>query len=397
MKRALLVTVGIGHNDSNSLAHGILSSIRSNRPDSILFFGSEKSLKTIEALKKQYADLMGEELDSYEFVELSNVDDFFCCYEAIARKIKDLPDYEIVIDYTSGTKTMSVSAAICALLYRATPSVVAGRRGSNGVVTSGAESTRQENFFLAYDEILLDRALNAFDLYRFGEAMSCLGDMVGLEEEKRGYKTLFEAYDLWDRFEYEKAFDKLKSVEHEDEQVNKNKSFLGKLKNNQDNSNLILAELLNNTERRIKEGKYDDAVARLYRVIELLAQIKLREYGIDPGSVDVNKLRESGLDETAISEYEERRDDGGKIRVPLRLGYTLLSCLGDDLGKKFFDDRRLQDLLGRRNYSILAHGLDPVGEEDSRELFEKAIEHAKELYGNIERLREDGQFPKLQG
>ena len=398
MKKVLLITLGtgVGPNEderTKSLAHGILNSITINRPDWILFFGSDKSLKTLESLKEQYFEKMGEKLESFEFVELKHFDEFSCCYESIANKIRELRDHEIVVDYTSGTKTMSVSAAICALLYKATPFVVTGTRGSNGVVKSGAESARQENFFQAYDEILLERALKSFNIYRFGEAMAYLDDIVGLDDQKKIYRNLFEAYSLWDRFEYKKAFEILDNVNYESKQLRRNQKFLRRLTTDQDNYSPILAELLNNAERRIGEGKYDDAVARLYRTIELVSQIKLRELGIDPGNVDINKLRDLGLDETVISEYEKQRTDNGKIMVSLRSGYMLLSHLGDDLGKGFLEDSRLQNLLKKRNSSILAHGLDPVGEEDSKRLFEKTIEHTRKLDRNIDYIRGDGVFP----
>lgn len=37
---------------------------------------------------------------------------------------------------------------------------------------------------------------------------------------------------------------------------------------------------MNNAYRRIEEGKYDDAVARLYRAIELIAQLGLINEGL---------------------------------------------------------------------------------------------------------------------
>ena len=44
-----------------------------------------------------------------------------------------------------------------------------------------------------------------------------------------------------------------------------------------ENLHYYLSDLLNNAQRRIKEQKYDDAVARLYRITELIAQINLFE------------------------------------------------------------------------------------------------------------------------
>ena len=43
----------------------------------------------------------------------------------------------------------------------------------------------------------------------------------------------------------------------------------------------MLAFILNNARRREDENKFDDAVARLYRSLELFAQIRLsKEYGL---------------------------------------------------------------------------------------------------------------------
>ena len=40
----------------------------------------------------------------------------------------------------------------------------------------------------------------------------------------------------------------------------------------------ILASLINNSKRKAADYKYDDAIARLYRSFELIAQIKLLKY-----------------------------------------------------------------------------------------------------------------------
>ncbi len=65
-------------------------------------------------------------------------------------------------------------------------------------------------------------------------------------------------------------------------QLNKNIKALGVLNNpdNQLRCKYILASMLNNARRRADESKYDDAIARLYRSLELIAQIKLKEYGL---------------------------------------------------------------------------------------------------------------------
>jgi len=56
---------------------------------------------------------------------------------------------------------------------------------------------------------------------------------------------------------------------------------------NYENYDLLIADILNNARRRMKEGKYDDAMARLYRTVELIAQYRLKmKYEIDTSDVD---------------------------------------------------------------------------------------------------------------
>ena len=90
----------------------------------------------------------------------------------------------------------------------------------------------------------------------------------------------------------------------------------------------LVVDLLNNASRRAEEGKYDDAVARLYRCIELIAQIKLKErFGIDTSDVDLKLIPEEVKDE-----LERKRDEKGRIKIGLSDSYKLLSAFNDELG-----------------------------------------------------------------
>ena len=401
MKRALFMTVGTGvgldkEKKVRNLAHGLLTSIESYNPDKIVFFGSEESIETVESLKEQYYEKKGKELENYEFVGLKDIDDFYECYTRIEEEVKEEEEEgnEIIIDYTSGTKTMTTSAAICAMLYQKKLCLVAGKRGENGVVTPGTEAARVQNLFAAYDKYLLDRAKEAFNSYRFGEAMGYLDRIVALED-KEEYKKLVKAYDLWDKFEHEKAFQMLAGVKA-GETAN-NKSFLGRLMNAREKQDFILVDLMNNARRRMEEGKYDDAVARLYRIIELIGQSVLRtRYEINSSDVDVWQLETLGkLEKNTIEKYEKLRDEEGKIKLPLRKDFELLQDLGDEVGKKFLEDKKMQDLLSKRNNSILAHGLVPVKREDAERMFESVREYVELVVEDAEGLMRESEFPKL--
>ena len=401
MKRALFMTVGTGvgldkEKKVRNLAHGLLSSIEIYNPDKIVFFGSEESIETVESLKEQYYEKKGKELENCEFVGLKDIDDFYECYTKIEEKIKEeeKEGNEIIIDYTSGTKTMTTSAAICAMLYQKKLSLVAGKRGENGVVTPDTEAARVQNLFAAYDKYLLDRAKEAFNSYRFGEAMGYLDRIVALED-KEEYKKLVKAYDLWDKFEHEKAFQMLAGVKARETAYNK--SFLGRLMNAREKQDFILVDLMNNARRRMEEGKYDDAVARLYRIIELIGQSVLRtRYEINSSDVDVWQLETLGkLEKNTIEKYEKLRDEEGKIKLPLRKDFELLQDLGDEVGKKFLEDKKMQDLLSKRNNSILAHGLVPVKREDAERMFESVREYVELVVEDAKGLMRKSEFPKL--
>ena len=142
-----------------------------------------------------------------------------------------------------------------------------------------------------------------------------------------------------------------------------------------DNENgFLLLDLFNNAVRRGKEGKYDDAVARFYRVTELFAQQLLagEPYGVDTGDVDLS------LVPNAMQNILEkhRSDIDGKIRIGMEMDYKLLSELGHPVGKYFLEDKQLRGRLGERNTSILAHGLNPV----SKSLYSKLLSSVLSLF-----------------
>jgi CRISPR-associated protein (TIGR02710 family) len=125
----------------------------------------------------------------------------------------------------------------------------------------------------------------------------------------------------------------------------------------------IVEDLLLNAERRAVQERYDDAVGRLYRALELLAQIRLQQaYGIKTGDVDVQKLP------TVLQqEYEQKRSpERKKVQLALRNSYVLLSQLdADPLGQLYQEhDGNLFNALQTRNNSLFAHGFQPITASD---------------------------------
>lgn len=123
----------------------------------------------------------------------------------------------------------------------------------------------------------------------------------------------------------------------------------------------LVEDLLLNTQRRAHQQRYDDAVGRLYRALELLAQIRLQQtYKIETGNVELQQLPE-----TLRDRYSNEGQDG-KIQLALWKSYSLLSELPDEPLGKHFKDRanHLMNALEVRNYSLFAHGFKPITGSD---------------------------------
>ena len=405
MKKGMIITVGTGIGaDKNeavkSLAQGIVKSIKSNNPDYIAFFVTEESKReTVPEIEKELLDL-----PEREEVLIKDMNDVNGIYEEVSKKLGELKGkgYDLVVDFTSGTKAMSAGAVLAATSENATISYVAGKRVGGKVV-------RGEEQVLSYSPVkgmvdseikILRELFNTYQYESCMEVIKRIEEMTSdpeITERLRRYRQLVEGYSLWDRFDHKKALEILRTFDRSIVNIERNKKILLKMeRENYESYDLLIADILNNARRRMEEGKYDDAVARLYRTVELIAQYRLKmKYEIDTSDVDTWHLKTLGMERKVLEKYEELRDEKGKIKLPLRKDFELLQDLGDEIGKKFLEDKKMQDLLSRRNKSILAHGLVPVKREDAERMFESVREYVELVVEDAEGLMRESEFPKL--
>ena len=368
--------------------------------------GFTDSLKwlTIESLKIQYEKQEGEEFDFYEFIEINEIDSFKMYFTAIKSKIEEIDnDYRVIIDYTSGTKTMTMSAAFASMLFHKKLIFTSGER-KNGIVLKGTEEINSQNLYLVYDELMISKIKELFNVNRFESGKVLLGDVVGLSDEKDAFVQLFEAYEYFDNVNYELAlenfdislFSKTWPKLSGDFQKNMKALNIINTKNHGLKDYYILASMLNNARRRSEEFKYDDAIARLYRSLELIAQIKLKEYGINSSEVNLDKLK-SKISEDYLNNLEKFKDSNGKIKLGLLQDYLLLNELDDELGHFYVENQNiLKNILKFRNNSILAHGLDSLT-KDEFDIFNDFVKKAsKVLTNNIDNFIYETIFPVFE-
>lgn len=403
------MTVGTGVGEDadkriSSLANGLLYSIERLRPKKIVFFGSEKSKLTITALKEKYSKKHGEDLPENGFVLINDIDDFSSFYDCVQEKIDEFDDYEIIIDYTSGTKTMTAGIAIASVLNRCDLYVVSGTRES-GVVKEGTEVHKEQSLYKVYDKLVLDEIKSFFNKYQYEACIKLLGEVRSLtNSQKEDYKNLILSYKNFDSFNHKDALEifdnkSFSEILGNKLQIIKNNKTLNIITNkkHKQNKEYILASLLNNALRRSEEGKYDDAIARLYRSLELISQIKLEERGYDSSNFDVLKLKK----EISVNDFDHlhlnKPPHKDFIEISLAKGFSILKCLGEGVGAKYKKNKAIKNSLKLRNKSILAHGLEPRSKEEFEELWNLTFEFAKEAFPSIEEFLSESEFPKFKG
>ena len=421
MKRkeiALFMIVGTGYNvdaDENGfklLAKKLYSTIGKINPDFIVFFASRESKHTIDYIEELFLK-DGDELiasQDYDIVLIEAIDNFNSCFEAFESKIwefdifDDEKDYRIIMDYTSGTKTMSAAMACCGMFYSKDLISVSGDR-STGEVSTGTEIINYQNLYKIYDRIAFSRVRSNFNSNRFMACIEILNTIVGSDFNKDLLLNLCKAYYSWDNMDFEAAYNYLREVDTDclefldiKKDLNYNLGALGKIVHSR-SPNLkncyILASLINNAIAKADEYRYDDAIARLYRSLELIAQIRLTGYGLKSSDIDLSILEERSVSEDFVCELKNAEEDG-KIRIGLSKDYLLLNELGDDLGKYYIENEsKIKNLTQKRNHSILAHGLESQTKEDFDSFLELVLSLAKKLDKDMNKFLKETKFAKF--
>jgi CRISPR-associated protein (TIGR02710 family) len=385
----------------------IAAALKHWRPHRVIFVPSKQSRAEVEAKVLPLARAAGFALDigCYDFVEVPDPQDFTAC----VRKMRDLgpeigrwhargSEYSVVVDYTGGTKTMSAALALQAHPWDCTFAYVGGsERTKNdlGVVVSGTEQvTHVQNPWDALGCQAVEDAITLFDQAAYGAAAQLLkGAFARVQDpvrkrELNSLRTLADAYDAWDRFQHRDAGRLLGDVikgendlrclfgaDRADallDQVSGHRAYLENLAVVPGVTRERVLDLLANARRRFDERRLDDAVARLYRAIEALAQARLREAHCiaDTGHVPFDRLP------TPLRDTMAARARDGVLFFGLQDDYAFLQSTDDDLGRRFHElglDDRERSPLTARNQSILAHGFEPISDKVYQGLWNAAM------------------------
>ncbi|UBF24355.1 TIGR02710 family CRISPR-associated protein [Kovacikia minuta CCNUW1] len=433
--KILLVTVG-------GSPKPILTTIETLQPDRVIFLcsagskGSESQVigtgtpceirqgaEIVERLPNIPTQAKLTQFDpDRDLIRIQNPDDLSECYNAAVSTIRNLqqqePNGHLTADYTGGTKTMSVALAMAALDYGVTLYLTTNTTRENLLRVERGEATeRARTALIAVDrtiEQVLPRFLQQYNYpAAIAELNALLRSMELPTESSRRIRELRDCclgLDAWDRFDHLEAWRSLQPYMKSSEirllglflkRVISSRAVIDSNFSSADGMNghgyEIVEDLLLNAERRAAQDRYDDAVGRLYRALELLAQIHLLQtYDIKTGNVDMQKLPEF-LHEKYTDPAVRSRD--GKVQLALTRSYVLLSELPDDsLGQLYLEYAdRIQNALQIRNYSLFAHGFTPITKvayQNLNEVFFDFIQSGIAAIAASAQLTTASQFPK---
>lgn len=393
--RTLVMTVGTGRNRKD-IADALLFSVRQHRPKQTVLLCSEKT--ATETLPLLEASLRAEAIacEARTLDNEDNVQALYGDYLGILRALGEPKD--VIVDFTSGTKAMTAALFAAAVAVQAGKvSYVTGPRDEGGRVT---ESTGVEAFYPAqiYARQQLTRAMLLFNHGDFDAACKLAGEYRRdntLDDSLRALAeevyVLSEAYDKWERFCWQAAASGL----------GKAAKAKSELKTLLDRSHIRAAsrfcetvqtspwslerlyDLAANAQRRFYQGRFDDALSRLYRTYEYMAQVRLRQqYSVDTAKVREQELRRLNLPEEFITRLrfsQRKKSEFPTAKIGLRDAIEMLCRMQDDWGKELLllyfgkdgfqrQNGPLAKALDKRNQSWLAHGTTPAEEDNVKTL-----------------------------
>ena len=374
-------------------------------PPNVLFVVSDRSRSYVESeimprLRRTLS--VSEYSPQYEYLEVSDHENIGTCYRQIregmdgwlARRLLD-PD-TVFVDITGGTKAMTAALTLAGVERFRRFTYVGGEmrdRDDTGVVMAGSERVvRTENPWDTYAVRDLERAnhlLSEFHADLASEVLGSAAQKSGDAHRRRLYAfaALAEALALADRFSFRQAVNVFNRrcrvvLEHTldypvyrellalcghwqavEREVSAVKETPGEA---------TLLELLANSDRRAKQSRYDDAVGRLYRAVELRGQHLVRQaFGAELGNLSLDHFPVDRRDEVVA---ELRLPKDGRFRVGVMQLYRVLSFSENPSVRHHsgvYDS--LADHLTMRNQSLFAHGVQPVTERGFGKFWEDAL------------------------
>jgi CRISPR-associated protein (TIGR02710 family) len=419
-EKGMIMTIGVGGQNPDSLVSALQKSIEAANPDFVYFVCSRTSQKTADTLESRLPERIQRE--RFEISDENNVDILFNDFMELIgslRRDRECEPADLRMDYTSGTKAMSAAAILAAVSSGMNCiQYIAGQR-KDGVVQAGLEDIKTISPTRFMASVHLNQSIENLRALRYDAASAALAAVVvdALPPSDRDLPSALDAlikgYQAWDVFRQDIAFELLKTTSRPHYKIQdllfpkekigrfsqlKQTLFPEKMKNCDSSPKAlitedVLADLFNNAIRRMREGKYDDACARLYRLTEMCAQFALQKHNIDTGHV-----REEQIPEACRTKYcfEHEKKGQKEAKLGLHKNFELLRDLGNPVGDLLSPKTDFAATISTRNSSILAHGMMPVSRETCEKLRDHVFHLLQQIAPDMEARCKALQFPWIK-
>jgi len=390
----------------------VASALRDLRPDAVVFVcsdgaGATSSRTQVEEREIVYDTRTGALGPGLRRVEgcpeetqtlLVPADDpdrtYALCLTILSQLKRSDPRIRLIADYTGGTKSMTGGLLMAAFATEGCAvQFMLGHRPDLVQVAPGTEAAKRMSADLIQAERDFDaarQAVAAFDYAAAQRIVEAIGKRIAGGEIKppgafrnrlkfaRRWSALMAQWDAFQHgeaarmaFDAHEGGDPLADALH----ASGHCDFLQTVASREAAPSWELcADLWLNAQRRAARGRYDDALARLYRLVEAAAQAQLMaRYGLDSGRIPPDALPEAMRGEMPLR--QDPKTHAPFVELAQNNAYRLLGLRdpSDPVLRAYAPDWRAGEKLfgpawlSRRNKSILAHGYKSIREEQWRE------------------------------
>ena len=377
-------------------------SINRLKPEALCFVLPEGSKALVESAVQPNIDQMPKRWD---WIVLEDMTEFSSTFKTLASSLPELfrtwaiQPGELVVDMSGAKPAMAGALTLVAVPW--TSRVVAlipaheGQEDDRVEVNGKAFIWRQSNPWDEQAAVARREGCELFNRGQFHAAAKLFHDVElrvsgGQKPLYRAFADLAEGYELWERFHYRQAWDKLKTAAKALEMaslwggppglkavvppIKANAGFLEKIVlDPADVKEFVALDLLAHAHRRLLSGRDPEAaMIALVRALEAFAQVRLsRAHKIKSWDVRPDQLPQA-LQEICRTCYLE--DIDGKYKLPLQAQFRVLAGLGDQLGQDFLREwPKMKPLLDAANHAVLGHGFETVKPERVQQLYEVVV------------------------
>jgi len=415
-----VLTIGRGHSSGKlqeTLYTPLLMSINDGKWRRVILLPSHTTEPQAVELKNQAAEQKnrqpGVPITIYPLPndgDENNADKCVAHFDKVLAEVirKGFGPGQITLDYTRGTKAMSVALVLAGLGRDiARLRYIYGQRISHGVIQPGTEKIGKELAVVASARQRIRLIERFMKKGAFEAAYTLCQDEDGetkdlpeyLHRKIKAYGSAAFIYAAWDRFDYKRALHKL-STSRED--VRHTSNFLPtqamedwltiltkegiKHMSHEDQASylrFLVCDILANAERRVRDGLLEDAGVRCYRVLELVGQIRLFGHGYNSARLPDDDENVKALIrklEKSKSNLPQRKKDG-TLCLDRFQTMRFLNLLKDPLAPEI-KELGSHQLIGNRNDGVLIHGFEALTSNMGTGKLDSTIHRLKSLLQN---------------